>query len=163
MHPEYTWRCGSIQAVMIGPYQQRRVFSRRQVIQATSNLNDVCLSERVFVNMPSVTINGEMVQTVEGQSILEAARGVGITIPTLCYHPDLSVAGSCRLCLVDVEGHSGHVPACSQPVSEGMVIQTESADVVAARRFVLELLLQRYVDRGDTSGDRDSTEFLRWV
>ena len=113
--------------------------------------------------MASVTINGEPVQTAEGQSILEAARGAGITIPTLCYHPDLSVVGSCRLCLVDVEGHPGHVPACSQPVSEGMVIQTESANVVAARRFVLELLLQRYVDRGDTSGDRDSTEFLRWV
>src|SRR5450631_3416947 len=94
--------------------------------------------------MANFTINGKAVQSGDGQSILEAARAAGITIPTLCYHPDLSVAGSCRLCLVDVEGHDGHVAACSQPIQEGMVIQTESLAVVTSRRFVLELLLLRY-------------------
>jgi formate dehydrogenase major subunit len=113
--------------------------------------------------MVNVTINDKSVQAAKGQSILDAARAAGITIPTLCYHPDLSVSGSCRLCLVNVEGHAYHVAACSQPVQEGMVIQMESAGVVAARRFVLELLLLRYADRGDAQGDRDSTEFLHWV
>jgi formate dehydrogenase alpha subunit len=113
--------------------------------------------------MVNVTINDKSVQAAEGQSILDAARAAGITIPTLCYHPDLSVAGSCRLCLVDVEGHAGHVAACSQPVQDGMTIQTESPAVVTSRRFVLELLQLRYTDRGDAKGDSDSTEFLHWV
>jgi formate dehydrogenase alpha subunit len=113
--------------------------------------------------MPNVTINGQAVSAAEGQSILEAARTAGITIPTLCFHPDLSVSGSCRLCLVEVEGHQGLVPACSQPAHEGMVIHTETSSVIASRRFVLELLLRRYVDRGDAAGDREQTEFLHWV
>jgi formate dehydrogenase alpha subunit len=113
--------------------------------------------------MPTITINGRAITATAGQSILDAARAVGITIPTLCHHPDLSLVGSCRLCLVDVEGHDGHVPACSQPISHGMVIQTETPSLFAVRRFVLELLLQRYVDRGDASGDRESTEFMHWV
>jgi NADH dehydrogenase/NADH:ubiquinone oxidoreductase subunit G len=113
--------------------------------------------------MVNVTINDKSVQAAEGESILDAARTAGITIPTLCYHPDLSVAGSCRLCLVDVEGHAGHVAACSQPVQDGMVIQTESPAVVTSRRFVLELLQLRYADRGDAKDDHDSTEFLHWV
>jgi len=113
--------------------------------------------------MPTLTINGQAVPAVKGRSVLETARDAGITIPTLCYHPDLSVSGSCRLCLVEIDGRSGLVAACSQPVYEGMVIRTETPAVVAARRFVLELLLLRYVDRGDAAGDSDQTEFLRWV
>ena len=90
--------------------------------------------------MPTVTINGQTVEAAAGQSILGAARAAGITIPTLCYHKDLSVAGSCRLCLVEVEG--GHpVPACATPVAEGLVVRTETPELARDRRFVLELLL----------------------
>jgi formate dehydrogenase alpha subunit len=120
--------------------------------------------------MPRITINGNTVQAAPGQSILDAARAAGITIPTLCHHSDLSVAGSCRLCLVEVEGRPGQlsrrsaqVVACSQPVCEGMVIQTESATVVSSRRLVLQLLLLRYFDSGNALSAHESTEFMRWV
>lgn len=113
--------------------------------------------------MPQITIDDNSVNAAEGQTILEAARAAGIVIPTLCYHKDLSPVGSCRLCLVDVDGHAGHVPACSQPISDGMVIHTETPEIVTSRRFVLELLLLRYAERGDTVNDHAETEFLHWV
>jgi formate dehydrogenase alpha subunit len=113
--------------------------------------------------MPNVTINGQTVAAAKGQSILTAARIAGITIPTLCFHPDLSISGSCRLCLVEMDGRPGLVPACSHPVYEGMKVQTETPSVIAMRRLVLELLLLRYTDSGDAAGDRDQTEFLHWV
>src|SRR4029077_11543256 len=115
--------------------------------------------------MLNVTINGQAVPAALGQSILETARAAGIAIPTLCFHPDLSVSGSCRLCLVEIEidGRWRQVAACAQPVWQGMVIQTETPTVAASRRFVLGLLLRQYVDRGDAAGDHDQTEFLHWV
>ena len=68
--------------------------------------------------MPQVTIDGRVIDAQAGQTVLEAARDAGITIPTLCYHRDLSPAGSCRLCLVEVESLGGHpVAACKLPVS----------------------------------------------
>jgi formate dehydrogenase alpha subunit len=113
--------------------------------------------------MPGVTIDGRPVQAREGQTVLEAARQAGVTIPTLCYHPDLSPAGVCRLCLVEVEGLSGPVAACTCPVSEGMVVRTETEALAECRRFVLEMLLRRYTDAGHAAGDRGETEFERWV
>ena len=110
--------------------------------------------------MPFVTINGVPIDAAPGQTILEAAHNHKITIPTLCYHPDLSVVGSCRLCLVEVEGVDRLVPACNQPVMERMVVQTETPRIVHDRRMVLQLLLQNYVDDG--SPQRGS-EFLKWV
>jgi formate dehydrogenase alpha subunit len=113
--------------------------------------------------MPNLTINGQPVTAVKGQSILQAARAAGITIPTLCFHPDLSVSGSCRLCLVEIAGIERQVAACSQPAYEGIAVQTETPRLIASRRFVLELLLSRYSDRGDANGDHRQTEFLHWV
>src|SRR5438132_215694 len=113
--------------------------------------------------MPRVTINGQTVEAPQGQTILEAARQVGIRIPTLCYHKDLSVAGSCRLCLVEVERMPAVVPACATRVIDGMVVHAETPPLVQSRRFVLELLLRHYVDDGYAAGDHDETEFLHWV
>ena len=110
--------------------------------------------------MSSITINGIPIEATPRQTILEAARDHGITIPTLCYHPDLSVVGSCRLCLVEIEGIDRLLPACNQPVMERMVIHTASPRVVHDRRMVLELLLQNYVDDDSHAPD---TEFLKWV
>lgn len=110
--------------------------------------------------MASISINGIQIDTTACQSILEVARTHGITIPTLCYHVDLSVVGSCRLCLVEVEGFDRLVPACNQPIMERMVVRTESPRVVHGRRMVLELLLQNYVDNG---GPEEDSEFLKWV
>ena len=89
----------------------------------------------------NLTINGKAVQAREGQSVLEAARAGGIHIPTLCYHADLSPVGACRLCVVEVEKMRGLVAACTLPVSEGMVVQTNTSKVIEERKFVLEMLL----------------------
>src|SRR6516225_2864822 len=113
--------------------------------------------------MPRVTINGRTVDARTGQTVLEAARDAGITIPTLCYHRDLSVDGSCRLCVVEVEGLRGQAVACALPVSEGMVVLTETPALVESRRFVLEMLLHHYADAGYAAGDHDGTEFEHWV
>jgi formate dehydrogenase alpha subunit len=113
--------------------------------------------------MPNVTIDGRTIDACEGQTVLEAAREASITIPTLCYHQDLSVDGSCRLCVVEVENLRGQVAACALPVSEGMVVRTETPALVESRRFVLEMLLRRYADAGYAASDRDETEFQHWV
>src|SRR5260370_12697517 len=113
--------------------------------------------------MPKVTIDGRTVEAADGWSVLEAARAAGVTIPTLCHHPKLSPDGSCRLCVVEVEGMRGQVASCTQPVQEGMVVRTETPALAESRRFVLEMLLSRYTDAGYAAGDRDETEFEHWV
>ncbi len=89
----------------------------------------------------NLTINGQPVQAREGQTVLEAAREHGINIPTLCHQPDLSPVGICRLCVVEVEKVRGLIASCTLPVSEGMVVHTETPKVVEERKFVLEMLL----------------------
>jgi predicted molibdopterin-dependent oxidoreductase YjgC len=89
----------------------------------------------------TLTINGNKVLADEGNTILEAARGAGIHIPTLCHHPDLSNVGACRMCLVSVEKAPSLQTACTAPVAEGMVVNTESKEARQNRRFVLEMLL----------------------
>jgi predicted molibdopterin-dependent oxidoreductase YjgC len=91
---------------------------------------------------PTLSIDGKTVALAPGQTILELARGAGIyTIPTLCYLKDTTATGSCRMCMVEVEGARTLLPACSTLANPGMVIKTESARVDASRRMVLELLL----------------------
>ncbi len=89
----------------------------------------------------SLTIDNRRIAAAEGSTILEAARAAGIHIPTLCHHPDLSNVGACRMCVVSVEKARGLQTACTTPVFEGMVVHTDSADAVATRTFVLEMLL----------------------
>jgi predicted molibdopterin-dependent oxidoreductase YjgC len=89
----------------------------------------------------TLMINGQTVVAKEGSTILEAARGAGIYIPTLCHHPDLENVGACRLCVVSVEGARNVQTACTTPVFEGMVVDTESEAARETRRFVLEMLL----------------------
>jgi formate dehydrogenase major subunit len=88
----------------------------------------------------TITINGQKVSAQPGQTILEAARGAGIDIPTLCHHPALAPVGACRVCLVEVAGQRTLQPSCTFPVADRMEVQTESAKVVEARKFVLELI-----------------------
>jgi predicted molibdopterin-dependent oxidoreductase YjgC len=89
----------------------------------------------------TLTVNGRKVVAPEGITILQAARGAGIKIPTLCHHPDLSNVGGCRLCVVSVEKSRGLQTACTTPIFEGMVVDTESQEARQTRRFVLEMLL----------------------
>ncbi|MCY1209975.1 putative formate dehydrogenase [compost metagenome] len=110
--------------------------------------------------MLSLTIDGKAVFAPSGQSVLEAARAHGIEIPTLCHHRDLSPVGSCRLCLVEIEGEDHFPAACALQAQAGMVVRTATPRIVQARRAVLEMLLLRYDDAAQP--ERDS-EFMRWV
>ncbi len=111
-----------------------------------------------------LTINNQPVTAAPGKTILEAAQENGISIPTLCYHKDLSPVGSCRLCMVEIEKWRGQSAACTTPISEGMVVHTETPTVIQTRHLVLELLLQNYYDSGYALGDRpQDNEFMHWV
>jgi NADH dehydrogenase/NADH:ubiquinone oxidoreductase subunit G len=88
-----------------------------------------------------ITLNGKEISARAGLTILEVAERVGVRIPTLCHSPDLTPAGVCRVCVVEVEGVRALVGSCHTPISEGMVVRTDSAKVLAARRAVVELLL----------------------
>ena len=89
----------------------------------------------------TLTINDQKITVPEGSTILEAARGAGIFIPTLCNHPDLTDVGACRMCVVSVEKARGLQTACTTPAAEGMVVDTESEEARETRKFVLEMLL----------------------
>ena len=94
----------------------------------------------------AVTINGKELIGRTGQTILELAIDNGIDIPNLCHDPRLVPAGSCRLCLVEVVGQKGPVTACTFKVEPGMVVQTETDEIRAIRKTILELLF--YEHRG---------------
>ncbi len=89
----------------------------------------------------TLTIDGQAVQAPKGTSIIDAARAAGITIPYYCYHPGLSVVGNCRMCLVDIEKIPKLQPSCATPISEGMIVRTQTPDALRNRRSVLEFLL----------------------
>jgi NADH dehydrogenase/NADH:ubiquinone oxidoreductase subunit G len=91
----------------------------------------------------NITINGQKIQAQAGQTVLQAAKAAGIDIPTLCNHPALKPESICRICVVEVERQRVLQPACTFPVVEGMVIQTESEKVAAARKTVLQLLFSQ--------------------
>lgn len=92
----------------------------------------------------NLTIDDIAIAVPEGTTIMEAAEQLGIRIPRLCYHPDLSLAGSCRVCIVDVKGMGYFMTACSQMVWEGMEVQTNSPVIRQARRDIVELLVDNH-------------------
>ena len=91
-----------------------------------------------------LTINGKVVEAREGMTVLQIARENGIHIPTLCYLEGVNDIGSCRLCIVEVEGTDVLHPSCVLKAEEGMVVHTDSEKVVAARKTVLRLLLSEH-------------------
>ncbi len=91
--------------------------------------------------MVTLKIDGKEITVPEGSTILEAARANGIHIPTLCYHPRLAPIGSCRICLVEVEGLEGPVASCTTYVQEGMVVRTQSEELLRLRQEALKLIL----------------------
>jgi NADP-reducing hydrogenase subunit HndD len=94
--------------------------------------------------MINLTINDQKVSVPAGTTILDAARKLKINIPTLCNHPDLCVAGNCRVCLVEQKGARTLVASCATPVSENMEIHTNTLKVRNARKHVVELLLSEH-------------------
>jgi formate dehydrogenase major subunit len=88
-----------------------------------------------------LTVDGREVSVEQGTTVLEAARRLGIAIPTLCHVEGLEPAAACFLCCVQVEGMRGLSPSCALPAAEGMVVTTDSEDIRASRKMALELLL----------------------
>ncbi|MDP2792226.1 MAG: molybdopterin-dependent oxidoreductase, partial [Rectinemataceae bacterium] len=92
--------------------------------------------------MINLSIDGHTVTIGDGTTVLEAARSIGRKIPTLCWLEGLEGYGGCRLCMVEVEGSkSGVAAACTLPVAEGMKVRTESPEIRALRKTVLEMIL----------------------
>ena len=88
-----------------------------------------------------VTINGRETRVKGGATIMDAARQLGVYIPHFCYHPQLSIAANCRMCLVEVEKMPKPVPACATPAQDGMTVLTASAKSADAQKGVMEFLL----------------------
>jgi NADH-quinone oxidoreductase subunit G len=91
--------------------------------------------------MPKLIIDEQEIEVPEGMTVLQAAELLGIEIPVFCYHPKLSIAGNCRMCLVDMDKSPKPIASCAMPASEGMVIRTTTPMVKKARQGVLEFLL----------------------
>src|SRR6202162_5483792 len=102
------------------------------------------MAEAVFVGLPrrlvKVSVDGQETDVLEGSTILDACRHVGVDTPTLCQLETLTPVNVCRVCVVELEGSRVRVPACSRKVEAGMKIQTDSERVLHSRRLVLELL-----------------------
>ena len=106
--------------------------------------------------MPQIFINGTPVEAEREQSVMEAALANGFYIPYFCWHPELSVAGNCRICCVQVEGRSWVEIACNMPVSEGLRVLTDSEPVKEYRKSIMQLMtLNHPVDCGicDKAGE----------
>lgn len=94
--------------------------------------------------MSRVTINGIEAEISDGQSILQAARSIGVEIPTLCDDPRLEPIGGCRLCIVNLSGASRPVTACNTEAADGSVVETATEEIEALRRTLLSALARSY-------------------
>ena len=91
--------------------------------------------------MVELEIDGKKVEVTEGSMVMHAAEKAGTYIPHFCYHKKLSIAANCRMCLVDVEKAPKPMPACATPVTQGMVVRTQSEKAITAQKSVMEFLL----------------------
>jgi NADH-quinone oxidoreductase subunit G len=106
--------------------------------------------------MPEIFIDGNAIRAERNQTVMEAAIANGIDIPYFCWHPELSIAGNCRICAVQVEGRSWVEIACNMPVTEGLRVLTDSDAVRAYRKSIMQFLtLNHPVDCGicDKAGE----------
>ena len=96
--------------------------------------------------MPKLTVNGVEVEVENGATVLHACEEAGVEVPRFCYHDRLSIAGNCRMCLVDMERAPKPVASCAMPAGDGMVIRTDTDRVKKAREGVMEFLLINIVE-----------------
>lgn len=94
--------------------------------------------------MMKLTINDRQIEANKNDTVLTAAIKAGIEIPTLCYHPDIEPSGGCRLCIVKIDGIKGFPTSCTTPVKDGMVVYTETPEIVELRKNILKLLLSNH-------------------
>ena len=92
----------------------------------------------------TLTIDDQEVKAKKGTTILQAARQAGIDIPTLCFLKDINEVGDCRMCIVEVEGRRGFATSCIQTVEEGMVVHTNTPNVLEARHVILDLIISNH-------------------
>ena len=95
-------------------------------------------------NLITLTIDDKEVKVKQGTTILQAARQVGIDIPTLCFLKEINEVGDCRMCIVEVEGRRGFATSCVEKVAEGMVVHTNTPSVMEARRVILDLIISNH-------------------
>ena len=91
-----------------------------------------------------LTIDSTPVEVDPGSTVLDAAKKAGVHIPTLCYHPELKLEGSCRICVVEIEGMKNLAASCVYPAANGMVVRTNSEVVRKTRKSIVELLLANH-------------------
>ena len=91
-----------------------------------------------------VTIDGKIYDAYEGETILDVAKENNIDIPTLCFLKDINEVGSCRMCIVEIEGVRGYKPACTEKVFDNMVVKTNTESILKTRKNTLELLLSNH-------------------
>jgi NADH-quinone oxidoreductase subunit G/[NiFe] hydrogenase diaphorase moiety small subunit len=118
--------------------------SRAPVSQTGKRLPTSADSADFIGGLVSVTIDGKDLKVPLGTTILDAARQLGIRIPTLCHHPDLCVAGVCRVCVVEIEGQRTLQAACAFPITAPVKVKTHTGKVRQARRHILDLLLSTH-------------------
>ena len=94
--------------------------------------------------MPKITINGKEIEFEKGMTVLQACEIAEVEIPRFCYHEKLSIAGNCRMCLVELEKSPKPIASCAMPATEGMKIKTNSSFVEKARKGVMEFLLANH-------------------
>lgn len=112
--------------------------------------------------MVTITINGQDIQVEDGTTVIQAAEKIGVDIPRYCYHPGMSIAGSCRMCMVEIENMPKLAIACYTRVSDGMKVSTTSDRVLHGRSSMLEFLLHNHpldCPVCDQSGECDLQNF----
>jgi NADH-quinone oxidoreductase subunit G len=115
--------------------------------------------------MIEIELDGKKVDIAQGSMIMHAAEKAGTYIPHFCYHKKLSIAASCRMCLVDVEKMPKPMPACATPVTQGMVVHTKTEKALKAQKSVMEFLLINHpldcpiCDQGESA----SCRIWQWV
>ncbi len=113
-------------------------------VQTQNKITNENTVEEAIGGHISISIDGIEVKVAPETTILEAARQIGVQIPTLCYHKDLCLAGVCRICVVEVEGQRTLQTACTYPVTQPIKIRTWSPEIRRARKNVLDLLLSEH-------------------
>ncbi len=96
--------------------------------------------------MFAIEANGQKIEAKKGETILQTLTRAGINVPTICHMEGLLPSGTCRMCVVEVEGFGGLVPSCSHPVAEGMKIRTNTPEVMQTRKTIIDLLLSNHPD-----------------
>ena len=109
----------------------------------------------------SLTINGRTVEVEDGATVLQAARVAGVVIPTICDHKDLNPYGSCRMCIVEIEGVRGYPTSCTTPAADGMRVTTESERLTTLRNRTLELMFSGHPNSCLVCPHREACEQYR--